>query len=93
MNENDKIGIIKQGGQVVGTILANQTVKWSGSLQGDSVGTETAIEEILAFQQDGLDSIAAVYAVSKLTEAFAGTSVSFALLVDQLYGTEPDVIN
>ena len=92
MNENDKIGSIKQGGQVVGTILANQKIEWVKALQGNEAGIESVIEKILSIQKDGLDSIAAVYAVAKLSEAFAGTSVSFTLLVEPMFGVEPDVI-
>lgn len=92
MNQNDKIAIIKQNGRKVGIILANQTIQWSESLQNDATGAESDIEKILAFQSDAVDSIAAVYAVAKLNEAFAGTSVEFVLIVDQFYGTAPDVI-
>lgn len=93
MRPDDKIAVVKQNGRSVGVILADQTIKWTEPLKNDAEGEEPYIEKILAFQADALESIAAVYAVRKLNEAYSGTSVEFVLLVDQFYGTEPDVIS
>ena len=93
MRLDDTIANIKQNGRRVGAILANQTIQWDAALQNDAIGAESDIDKILKFQSDAVDSTAAVSAVTNLHEAFAGTSVEFVLVVDQLYGTDPDVIS
>jgi len=92
MKKDDKIGVIKQDGRVIGAIFANQTIKWDSPLEGNKAGLESRIENVVASQKNGISSIAAVYAVLILQEAFAKTSLSFDLIVDLFYGIEPDVI-
>lgn len=83
---------IVQNGIETGRILFDQTIEWLRPLEGKYAGQEKAFAYLVSISADALSSRAAVYASMVLADIYSETDVKVELLVDSLFGVEPDVV-
>ena len=92
IEETAVIARIDQNGHEVGHIRLDQSIEWLKPLEGQYAGQEKYIETFTREMLDSLAARGAILATLELQDTYKKTGLSFTLLVDPMFGVEPDVI-